>query len=123
LQDLTPLGLTSKASAPLLPGEARVLDPVDSCVVTISVSPHTGMVTASERKGKLLKHRRDDFWFWVHVCLCILVVALLLSSPFLFGYWKERSAKAEHMKWLRDFYLKHAPEVINSLVINFICDD
>ena len=120
---MTPLGLISKASTPLLPGEARVLDPVDSCVVTFSVSPHTGMVTASERKGKLLKHRRDDFWFWVHVCVCLLVVALLLSSPFLFGYWKERSAKAEHMKWLRDFYLKHAPEVINSLVINFVCDD
>lgn len=117
------MGLAINASGPLSPGDTEVLDPVDSCVVTISVSPHTGMVTASERKGKLLKHRRDEFWFWAQVGLCVLTAALLLASPFLLGYWRERSAKVEHMEWLREFYLKHAPEVMDLLLNNLSLDD
>jgi hypothetical protein len=91
--------------------DADKVNPVDSCTVTFLVNPHTGLTVVSEQKGRLLKDRRDDFWFWVQVAMFVLFLALLFASPWLIAFFRERSVKAVHIKWLKDFYKLHAPEV------------
>ena len=90
---------------------------MDRCTVTFTVSPHTGLVTANEKKGKLLSDRREEYWFWLQVSVCVISLILLVASPFLYGYFQERSVKAEHILWLKNFYLKHAPEVRRHVVV------
>jgi hypothetical protein len=87
--------------------------------VTFLVSPHTGLTVVSEQKGRLLKDRRDDFWFWMQVAVFVLFLALLFASPWLIAFFRERSVKALHIKWLKDFYKLHAPEV-NDSELHFI---
>ena len=122
LQDTLPLGIrapkpsttssTASASTSTSPDSSKSqINPVDRCTVTFTVSPHTGLVTVSEKKGMLLSDRREAFWFWVQVSLCVLFLILLVASPFLYGYYQERSVTAEHILWLKKFYLQHAPEV------------
>ena len=94
------------------------LEPVESCSVTFSLSPATGLVVVSEQKGKLIRDRRADHWFRVQIICSILLLILLLMSPFLYNFFRERSVKAEHIKWLKSFYLMHAPEVRVKLHIN-----
>lgn len=91
--------------------DADKVEPVDSCTVTFLVNPHTGLTVVSEQKGQLLKDRRDNFWFLVQVAVFVLFLALLFASPWLIEFFRERSVKAMHIKWLKDFYKLHAPEV------------
>ena len=84
---------------------------MEKCTVVFSLNPATGLVCVTEQKGKLLSDRSNEFWFAVQIVSSLVVLALLLSSPFLYSFFKERSVKAEHIKWLRDFYTLHAPEV------------
>ena len=118
-QDILPLMIQNSESSSV--GSSRSdkvgkgsdinLEPVESCSVTFSLNPATGLVTVSEQKGKLIRDRRADYWFRVQVICSILLLILLLLSPFLYNFFRERSVKAEHIKWLKSFYLMHAPEV------------
>lgn len=108
---------TAAPGTAALEKDAENVDPVDSCTVTFLVSPHTGLTVVSEQKGRLLKDRRDDFWFWMQVALFVVSVALLVASPWLIAFFRERSVKAVHIKWLKDFYKLHAPEVTHSYLM------
>ena len=118
-QDILPLAIKkSEGSSVLSKGkqsapkaEAVEKDAVEKCTVTLSLNPATGLVCVSEQKGMLVSDRSKEYWFYVQIISSILLLLLLLSSPFLYNYFMERSVKAEHIKWLRDFYTMHAPEV------------
>ena len=122
LQDILPLAIRKSVSSST--GSSRndvsdkeastMLEPVESCSVTFSLNPATGLVVVSEQKGKMVRDRRDEYWFGVQIICSILLLVLLLSSPFLYNFFRERSVKAEHIKWLKSFYLLHAPEVRRS---------
>ena len=90
---------------------------MEKCTVVFSLNPSTGLVVVSEQKGKLISDRSKDHWFLLQIVSSIVLLVLLLSSPFLYSYFRERSVTAEHIRWLRDFYLLHAPEVSDVSVI------
>ena len=91
--------------------KGMAVDPVEKCTVTFFLNPASGLVCVSQEKGKMIKDRRAEMWFWTQVALSLLFIALLLTSPWTYSYFRERSVKAEHIKWLKSFYLLHAPEV------------
>lgn len=87
-----------------------MLDPVHSCTLSFHLNPHTNLVNVTENKGRLLKDVKAGRYLYMQIFGSCLFLLFLVALPFLIGAYRERSIHREHLEWLTDFYVLHAPD-------------
>lgn len=106
MQTLTPLVAKSKEGT-----YESSLEPVEHCNLLISVSPATGIVEYTEAQGRPVKEVRAQHRGWVSLALLLLSPFIAYALWWLYCVLHERYVTYQHVQWLTNFYLKHAPEV------------
>jgi hypothetical protein len=84
---------------------------VESCTLEVSVDPATGAVTATQRKGRSLSEGWAVFWGRLQVAFVLLLPFILIGLWYASGYVSEWYNDRQAALWLREFYMKNAPEV------------